>query len=1213
MASFESSDSFEDIVVMDCAKSADEDKTDEAIPMEIAPHEVASLGDDSFEDMIIEKPVEEQHQVSEKDVCKPRTVSGSCELGESFCNISPISSFNEMVSVPPYDSADHLNENTESNIRQSETISQDQCMTEEGSFNETVWNPANGYGFNITQEEILQYDHHISSFDEDVLPIRNKTSVAHLLESQPYNVIQVSSCSGAGNEEILDVFTPNVSVMESEEVTEEIDIERLRAHLTSVHTNRTFDEQCVNDVVSIIIRNRNTACLLLCDGLCCIMTATHDIEYSTLLPLFQFVSKVILYSHSSETDKPLSSVCEVIELAKHSSGEKTRSRCCFLLQCILYADAELREQQELEVVDDGITVQDQGLPFNLLKQWGLILAQRRRDKAVAVRAAAIRAISQLPLREEPYTDDDNKEFFPNDLVFDSLHDSAVEVRQAAVQSLVLRTFDDVGSCIAFIEEEEDSDVRKLLVEHLIRSTHIRSFTTDARIRLLRLMLNDENSVIRLMVPQLLVPKWLENCHEGIDNLEDLLQYIDPLYDEDVTKKVVTFAISHHMELVVQVKDDGEGYLKYLLTMPAQCRDELAILHAHSLPGELKRLSGKNIYLRLFFHRCLTEHLCSLYGKPEQFAILDKVQHKLLPTLYDLAEMTGNFALDSLKNDEELALNEFSIRQLCYMLRIIDKTCNVGRESLRRMLYQIAGHPEIRPSPALVDFAMREVLLQLDHPNGCYEDTLAWARDAAAHFLRGEVTKESSQNEDGGEILSSLLRIRIIGLASCLDEHIMTDHLSVLRHVLESDVCEVKDSALSALADIVCVYGFKEIAKLMFGTEHHPNGSQDERNPPAKEEYSNLLAKLFEETLDKVVFTCLRILYATSVNWPAMLGRLLLRIVESESLELEKVVFAFLDSFTKQRKIGSVQLVMAYLWCVAKVQEEESANKTTLIRNLYSYVRGFLRKISDSRRKRCRSKTRKEECSEKERTTEIFPSMLLCRGILNSMLSDLWGPSARSLAQILTSTYIQDVDTPSLLALHSHVIEKEGLVRLANPIRRFTGSLENLMRRRNCKFDQKIFEKKLKREISEDWDPNWSVKFSPKTPKTPKRVRSIKREPNSQLQTPNQTDSLTVPSESSVQMIASVKKSLSQLQHEIERPDCVIVIESDEGDSDSVRLQESPKRLQSTPSTKNTLPVQKSRSINRSSSTNTPGQRRITEKTPKRRVKQANVVVVELND
>ncbi|KAK6725936.1 hypothetical protein RB195_004324 [Necator americanus] len=1121
MASFESSDSFEDIVVMDCAKSADEDKTDEAIPMEIAPHEVASLGDDSFEDMIIEKPVEEQHQVSEKDVCKPRTVSGSCELGESFCNISPISSFNEMVSVPPYDSADHLNENTESNIRQSETISQDQCMTEEGSFNETVWNPANGYGFNITQEEILQYDHHISSFDEktalkravhrpidhhqegglvtrdqwgddragddtvhrntldkkyrhsikvisfkDVLPIRNKTSVAHLLESQPYNVIQVSSCSGAGNEEILDVFTPNVSVMESEEVTEEIDIERLRAHLTSVHTNRTFDEQCVNDVVSIIIR-------------------------------------VILYSHSSETDKPLSSVCEVIELAKHSSGEKTRSRCCFLLQCILYADAELREQQELEVVDDGITVQDQGLPFNLLKQWGLILAQRRRDKAVAVRAAAIRAISQLPLREEPYTDDDNKEFFPNDLVFDSLHDSAVEVRQAAVQSLVLRTFDDVGSCIAFIEEEEDSDVRKLLVEHLIRSTHIRSFTTDARIRLLRLMLNDENSVIRLMVPQLLVPKWLENCHEGIDNLEDvsitrkflgnlkfvfpfkLLQYIDPLYDEDVTKKVVTFAISHHMELVVQVKDDGEGYLKYLLTMPAQCRDELAILHAHSLPGELKRLSGKNIYLRLFFHRCLTEHLCSLYGKPEQFAILDKVQHKLLPTLYDLAEMTGNFALDSLKNDEELALNEFSIRQLCYMLRIIDKTCNVGRESLRRMLYQIAGHPEIRPSPALVDFAMREVLLQLDHPNGCYEDTLAWARDAAAHFLRGEVTKESSQNEDGGEILSSLL--------SRCSVYEATRAATIVHAVLAEGVIEkfpddydvlliMMDSALSALADIVCVYGFKEIAKLMFGTEHHPNGSQDERNPPAKEEYSNLLAKLFEETLDKV----------------------------------------------------------------------------------------------------------------------IFPSMLLCRGILNSMLSDLWGPSARSLAQILTSTYIQDVDTPSLLALHSHVsivlevIEKEGLVRLANPIRRFTGSLENLMRRRNCKFDQKIFEKKLKREISEDWDPNWSVKFSPKTPKTPKRVRSIKREPNSQLQTPNQTDSLTVPSESSVQMIASVKKSLSQLQHEIERPDCVIVIESDEGDSDSVRLQ---------------------RTLCYSSrvTANTPGQRRITEKTPKRRVKQANVVVVELND
>ncbi|RCN41263.1 hypothetical protein ANCCAN_12774 [Ancylostoma caninum] len=176
-------------------------------------------------------------------------------------------------------------------------------------------------------------------------------------------------------------------------------------------------------------------------------------------------------------------------------------------------------------------------------------------------------------------------------------------------------------------------------------------------RLLRLMMNDENSIIRLMVSQLLVPKWLENCHEGIDTVEEtsitrkflgnhtiafpfkLLQYIDPLLDEEIVVKVVSFAISCHMGHVLREKDDGEEYLKYLLTMPAQKREDLAVLHAHSLPGELKRLSGEHIYLRLFFHRCVTEHLCSLYRKPEQFATLDKMLFKLLPTLHDLADMS----------------------------------------------------------------------------------------------------------------------------------------------------------------------------------------------------------------------------------------------------------------------------------------------------------------------------------------------------------------------------------------------------------------------------------------------------------------------------------------------------------------------------------------------------------------------------------------------
>ncbi|RCN24082.1 hypothetical protein ANCCAN_30228 [Ancylostoma caninum] len=152
---------------------------------------------------------------------------------------------------------------------------------------------------------------------------------------------------------------------------------------------------------------------------------------------------------------------------------------------------------------EDIAVERHGLPSNLVKHWALFLAERRRDKVAHVRAAAVRAISQLPSCDDSYVDGDNKEFLPNDctfevwalfepVVFESLRDSAVEVRQAAIQSLILRTAQDIESCLTYLENEDDSDVRKALVEHLVRSTHIRAFTVDTRMRLLRLMMNDEN-------------------------------------------------------------------------------------------------------------------------------------------------------------------------------------------------------------------------------------------------------------------------------------------------------------------------------------------------------------------------------------------------------------------------------------------------------------------------------------------------------------------------------------------------------------------------------------------------------------------------------------------------------------------------------------------------------------------------------------------------
>ncbi|VDK56201.1 unnamed protein product [Cylicostephanus goldi] len=356
-------------------------------------------------------------------------------------------------------------------------------------------------------------------------------------------------------------------------------------------------------------------------------------------------------------------------------------------------------------------------------------------------------------------------------------------------------------------------------------------------------------------------RWLENCHEGVDTLEGkvvarklfgdrvvafpfkLLQYVDPLKEEEIARIMVFYALSHHMSFVLRTKDDGEEYVRYLMKIPAKRRDNFAVLHAHSLPGELKRYSGKELSLRLFFHRCVCEHLTSLYKDPEKVAVLYQILRKLLPTFQELVELTESFIADKLKSDEESACDEFSVRQLCLMMRLVDHSSDEAKELWRRLLYQMAANPDVYPSRDLVDFAVREVIEQLDRPTGSYQKTIVWAADTAAKFLQCEVAEENSQREEeqrisaltstcsiaaatrAATIIHAVLAegiidqfpdeydylfiimtgrlsnadsiecrslcVRMIGLASCLDEHIMKDHVSTVHRFLKDDVCEVK--------------------------------------------------------------------------------------------------------------------------------------------------------------------------------------------------------------------------------------------------------------------------------------------------------------------------------------------------------------------------------------------------------------------------------------
>ncbi|CAJ0610107.1 unnamed protein product [Cylicocyclus nassatus] len=152
---------------------------------------------------------------------------------------------------------------------------------------------------------------------------------------------------------------------------------------------------------------------------------------------------------------------------------------------MLYADAELKEKERMEVAEEDITVQNQGLD-DCHK-----LGNCSCREAYRVHATAIRALCQLPMSDEPHVDKDNKEFFPSDLIFDSLRDYAAEVREA-LQSFVFRIELEIDRFIEFLEKKDDCELLKALVQHLITSTFIRSFSDDSRLRFLRSLMTERS-------------------------------------------------------------------------------------------------------------------------------------------------------------------------------------------------------------------------------------------------------------------------------------------------------------------------------------------------------------------------------------------------------------------------------------------------------------------------------------------------------------------------------------------------------------------------------------------------------------------------------------------------------------------------------------------------------------------------------------------------
>uniref|UniRef100_A0A1I7WC96 NopRA1 domain-containing protein n=1 Tax=Heterorhabditis bacteriophora TaxID=37862 RepID=A0A1I7WC96_HETBA len=203
------------------------------------------------------------------------------------------------------------------------------------------------------------------------------------------------------------------------------------------------------------------------------------------------------------------------------------------------------------------------------------------------------------------------------------------------------------------------------------------------------------------------------------------------------------------------------------------------------------------------------------------------------------------------------------------------------------------------------------------------------------------------------------------------------------------------------------------------------------------------------------FHSLRIMYMQSINWPELLGRLLSKLFESSvNRELESVMNGFLVGFIKRGLASKIQLVVAYLWAIDRIQTTEQKSTGVSIVSLTSYVCGLLTNIVG---KTISSKKRGEENEEHTKTNvekeDVCPALLLSIGMLRRIGCLPNGVAARSLVNSLSGIDVANIPVKhinSVLDLSRRalwVLEKEGLEKLIPPVKRFGNTLEKRMKKR----------------------------------------------------------------------------------------------------------------------------------------------------------------------
>uniref|UniRef100_A0A915A389 Nuclear condensin complex subunit 3 C-terminal domain-containing protein n=1 Tax=Parascaris univalens TaxID=6257 RepID=A0A915A389_PARUN len=380
--------------------------------------------------------------------------------------------------------------------------------------------------------------------------------------------------------------------------------------------------------------------------------------------------------------------------------EGPRARCCQLIGLIL-AELEYKEN-EFEPLDDLSDSDTDRLKSAFIR----ILISRTHDKSACVRAEVIRALSVLNGVDLDYVSGQFRNAFNLDKwVKKELRDVSREVRMEAVRAVALGSSVCVDDLLDVLSSETAANVRRLIFARITRSIDVTDLSLTQRMRILRIGLNDEDGVARMIVGDRLLPTWA-----GGDNAPPLalLKHLEFVEGNDICFQAMEAYFSHYRKVC--------GYVSVEQLVNAIWQKSNEDVEAVNDGGMITAkncvdmLEGRPLFALardVFLWRCIVEY-CDKNAQSE--ADRGEARRRLLPEIAPFCRLAYKFLWRwSSPTDTVDGINEeFIFIQLCFIARTYDLTDSFTMDAWKGILEMFVSVRCLPNSARAIELALNDI-------------------------------------------------------------------------------------------------------------------------------------------------------------------------------------------------------------------------------------------------------------------------------------------------------------------------------------------------------------------------------------------------------------------------------------------------------------------------------------------------------------------------